>query len=192
VQTLLVTYMSSFYNYSANVRRRWGKLSLSAGAGEGKTGLTEQKGTTSSSESFNTAVGYSRWATLNATYSKSSGNGIATGAGVVTTPIPQPIVPSIDLILFGGKSYSFGLSSNPMRKLIMSASFAKSDSDTNLGGIASSNNTEQINTLVQYQFRKMYVTGGYSRLVQGFSASGLPPENVSSFYFGVSRWFNFF
>ena len=192
VQTLLVTYMSSFYNYSANVRRRWGKFGWSAGASEGKTALTEEKGTASSTESFNTAVGYSRWVTANATYSKSSGNGIATGAGLVTTPIPQPIVPSYDLILFGGKSYSFGLSSNPMRKLIMSASFAKANSNTNLQGIASWNNTEQVNTLIQYQFRKMYVTGGYSRLVQGFSASGLPPENVSSFYFGVSRWFNFF
>jgi len=38
----------------------------------------------------------------------------------------------------------------------------------------------------------MYLTGGYSNLVQGFSASGTPPENVSTFYIGVSRWFNFF
>jgi hypothetical protein len=38
----------------------------------------------------------------------------------------------------------------------------------------------------------MYITGGYSRLQQGFSASGLPPEVISSFYMGVSRWFNFF
>jgi hypothetical protein len=192
VQTLLVTYMASFYSYSANVRRRFGKFSWSAGASFSQTGLTEQKGTTNSSDSYNTALSYSRWINVTGTYSKSTGNAIQTGSGLVASPIPQPIVPPGDLILYGGKSYSFGLGSNPLRRLTISASFAKATSNTNVGGIASWNNSEQVNTLFQYQFRKMYVTGGYSRLVQGFSASGAPPENVSSFYFGVSRWFNFF
>jgi hypothetical protein len=33
---------------------------------------------------------------------------------------------------------------------------------------------------------------GYARLEQGFSGSGLPTEIISSYYMGVSRWFNFF
>jgi hypothetical protein len=45
---------------------------------------------------------------------------------------------------------------------------------------------------MQYQFRKMYFTGGYAQLSQGFSVSGIAPSTVSSFYIGVSRWFNFF
>jgi hypothetical protein len=192
VQTLLVTYMSSFYSYSGNVRRRFGRLSWSATATAGKTGLTEQKGTANSSESFSTGLSYSRWIILTGTYSTSSGNAIQTGAGLIVAPIPSPIVPTNDLVLFGGKSYGFGLSSNPIRRLTVTASFAKSHSNTDLGGIASWNNTEQINTLFQYQFRKMYLTGGYSRLLQGFSASGTAPENISAYYFGVSRWFNFF
>ena len=192
VQTLLVTYMASFYSYSGNVRRRFGRLSWSAGAGANRTGLTEQKGTTSSGDSFNTGLSYSHWASLTGSYSKSDGNGIETGAGLISAPVPQPILSPSGLILYGGKSYSMALSSNPMRRLTMSASFAKSDSNTNLLGIASANHTEQINTLFQYQFRKMYLTGGYSRLQQGFTASGLPPENISAFYFGISRWFNFF
>jgi hypothetical protein len=49
-----------------------------------------------------------------------------------------------------------------------------------------------INALFTYQVRKMYVTGGYSNIVQGFSVTGTAPENVSSFYIGISRWFNFF
>jgi len=190
VQTLLVTYMASQYNYSANVRRRWRKFSWSAGAGAGRTGLTEQAGTTSSNEIFNTSIVYSRWS-LSGSYSKSSGQAIASGAGLIPTPIPSPILNS-DLILYGGKSYGFGLGGSPMRRLTVTASFAKAITNTNLEGTLSSNNTSQINTLFQYQFRKMYLTGGYSRLVQGFSASGTPPENVSSFYIGVSRWFNFF
>jgi hypothetical protein len=191
VQTLLVTYMTSTYGYSGNIRRRWGKFGWSAGAGFNKTGLTEQQGVKNSSESFNSAASYSRWISVTGSYAKSSGNAIATGTGLSSEPIP-PIVASNDLILFGGTSYSFGLSSNPMRRLTIGASYAKANSNTNLLGVASSNNTKMINTLFQYQFRKMYLTGGYSNLVQGFSASGTVPENVSSFYIGVTRWFNFF
>jgi hypothetical protein len=192
VQTLLITYMSSFYGYGGNIRRRWGRFGWTAGTSFNKTGLTEQAGTTSSSESYNSSMGYSNWINVNATYSKSDGNGIETGAGLATTPTPQPILTPNDLILFGGKSYSFGLSSNPMRRLTIAASFARAYGTSNVIGIISSNNTEQINTLFQYQFRKMYLTGGYSRLDQGFSVSGTPPEKISAFYFGVSRWFNFF
>jgi hypothetical protein len=192
VQTLLVTYTSSFYSYSGNVRRRFGLFGVSAGASVSRTGLTEQAGTNSNSESFNTAISYSHWATLSGSYSKSDGNGILGGAGLVATPVPQPVLPSNDLILFGGKSYGASLSSNPMRKLTLSASFGKSDSNTNFGGIGTSTNTEMINALFQYQFRKMYLTGGYSRLDQGFSTSTTGPEKISAFYFGVSRWFKFF
>jgi len=192
VQTLLVTYMASYYTYSGNVRRRFGMFSWSASASFNRTGLTEVKGTTNSSEGFNTGISYSRWISLTGSYSKSSGNAIETGAGLISAPIPSPIVPSNLLILYGGKSYSFGLGSNPARRLTISASYSKSTSNTDLAGVGSWNNSEQFNTLFQYQFRKMYLTGGFSRLEQGFSVLGLPPENVSSFYIGVSRWFNFF
>jgi hypothetical protein len=45
---------------------------------------------------------------------------------------------------------------------------------------------------MNYQFRKLYFTSGYSRLEQGFSAAGTKPEIISSYYMGLSRWFNFF
>jgi len=192
VQTLLITYMSSYYGYGGNIRRRWGRFGWTAGASINKTGLTEQPGTSSSGQSYNSSVSYSPWININATYSKSNGNGIETGVGLATPPTPQPVLTPNDLILFGGSSYSFGLSSNPMRRLTIASSFARAYGTSNVVGIISSNNTEQINTLFQYQFRKMYLTGGYSRLDQGFSVSGTPPEKISAFYFGVSRWFNFF
>jgi hypothetical protein len=192
VQTLLVTYMASYYNYSGSVRRRFGNLSWSASASSSRTGLSVQKGTTNSSESYTSGISYSRWISLTGTYANSSGNAIQTGTGLVTTPIPPPLLPSNLFVLYGGKSYGFGLSSTPLRRLTVSASYGKANSNTDFGGIGSWNRNEQINTLFQYQFRKMYLTGGYSRLLQGFSASGTPPANVSSFYMGVSRWFNFF
>src|SRR5271166_126549 len=192
VQTLLITYTSSFYGYGGNIRRRWGKLGWTAGTSITKTGLTEQAGTSSSSESYNSSLSYTNWINLNATYSKSNGNGIESGAGLASTPTLQPVLNPTDLILFNGSSYSFGLASNPKRRLTIASSFARAYGTSNVVGILSSNNTEQINTLIQYQFRKMYFTGGYSRLEQSFSVSGTAPEKISAFYFGVSRWFNFF
>ncbi|MFZ0479398.1 MAG: hypothetical protein WAL71_09625 [Terriglobales bacterium] len=190
MQTLLVTYSSSFYSYSGNVRRRWGQFTAGVGASGGRTGLTGQSGASNTNESFSANVGYSRYLTATASYSKANGSAILTGAGLVQQPQPVPIPGLMDL--FGGKSYSFGLSSSPAKKLTIAATFGEADSNIVAGLTASSNKTEQYNALFQYQLRKMYITGGYSRLQQGFSASGLPPEVISSFYMGVSRWFNFF
>lgn len=192
VQTLLITYMSSFYGYGGNVRRRWGKFGWSAGANFSSTGLTEQAGTTNSGQSYNSAINYSNWVALSGNFSKSNGNGIQTGAGLAATPTPQPVLNPADLIIFNGNSFSFGLSSNPQRRLTISATFAKSNSDSNVLGILSSNGMSQYNALFQYQFRKMALNGGYSRLEQNFSTSTAPPANISAFYIGVSRWFNFF
>ncbi len=192
VQTLLITYMTSFYNYSGNIRRRWGRMTFSAGASAGRTGITEEPGTDDRSASYNLSLGFSRWITATGSYSKSSGQALQTENGLTPVPIPSPILPDNLLTLYGGKSYSIGLASSPAKRLTISAGFGKANSNFFLFPLTSSNNNEEINAIAQYQFRKMYFTGGYSRLVQGFSASGLPPQMISSFYLGVSRWFNFF
>lgn len=192
VQTMLISYTTSDYSYGANLARRWRKFGWSGSGSVTKTLLTEVAGSANSSESFATALNYSHWITANGNYSKSSGTAIQGGMGLVQSPIPQPLLPNTDLILFGGKSYSFGLSSSPQRRMTIGASYAKSITNSDLQGITSLNDTKMINVLFNYQFRKMYFTGGYSNLVQSFSLSGIGPENISSFYIGVSRWFNFF
>lgn len=192
VQTLLVTYMNSFYNYSANVRRGWGLFNVSAGVGGARTALTQQAGTANSSQSYNASMGYGAWLNATGSYSKSDGQAIATGAGLVPVPVPSPILPSSLVSLFGGDSYSFGLSSTPVKKLIIGASYAKSLSNTSTNVIASTNQNMELNTLVQYQFRKLDFISGYARLEQGFSGTGSPPEIIANYYAGVSRWFNFF
>jgi len=189
VQTLLITDMNSFYNYSGNARRRWGKLNVSGGGGGGRTALTQEAGAASSSQSYNASVGWGGWINLNGSYSKSSGEALVTGAGLV--PITGPEPPSL-VSLFGGTGYSFGLSSTPVKHLILSASYSQANSDTNSNGIASTNQNNEFNSIVQYQYRKLNFTSGYARLEQGFSGSGAQPEVISSFYIGVSRWFNFF
>jgi hypothetical protein len=192
VQSQLITYTTSAYSYGANVRKRWKQYGWTGGASVSRTLLTEVAGSSNVSESFMTAVNFSHWITANGNYSKATGTAIQAGVGLVQNPVPQPLIPGNDLILFGGNSYSFGLSSNPQRKLTLGASYAKSITNSNLQGVLSENNTKMINALFTYQVRKMYVTGGYSNIVQGFSVTGTAPENVSSFYIGISRWFNFF
>jgi hypothetical protein len=192
VQTLLVSYTTSFFNYSGHVRRRFGKFSWTAGAGASRTGFTALPGTESHSESITTGIGWSHWITANGAYATSTGIAIPTGSGLVLPPTPAPVpLPSL-LILYGGHSYSVGLGSSPFRRLTISASYSRATSNTASAGIASWNANKQLNTYFQYQFRKVYLTGGYANLSQGFSASLKPAATVSSYYLGVSRWFNFF
>ena len=190
VQTLLVTYNTSAYSFSGSASRKLGNLYWSASAASGRTGLTAQPGTSSSSESFATTIG-SRKYSLGANYAKSNGTSLAGGTGLVTTPLP-PIIPNNLLVLFGGKSYSFSASAAPKRGFNASVSYVKSNSDFSNVGIFTANSFTQENAYVQYQFRQLGMNGGYTRLVQGFSASGLPPANFNSIYIGVYRWFNFF
>jgi hypothetical protein len=192
VQTLLVTYMNSYYNYSGNVSRNWGLFNISAGAGGGRTALTDQAGTSNSSESYNAGIGYGAFLTATGSYSKADGEALATGAGLVGVPVPPPVLPSDLVSLFGGKSYSFGVSSTPVKKLILAATYAKSTSNTVSSIVSSSNQNSQYNALIQYQVRKLNFISGYARLEQGFSSTGSRPEVISSYYMGISRWFNFF
>jgi hypothetical protein len=94
--------------------------------------------------------------------------------------------------MYGGRSFSLGLSSSPIRRLTIAMSYVHANADMQSNSFSSLNFTEQFNTLFQYQFRKVALTGGYSRLEQGFSTSGVPPANFSAFYIGLSRWFNLF
>jgi hypothetical protein len=184
VETLLVTYMNSFYRFSGNAHHRWGLFSLSVGGGGGRTALTSQAGTANSSESFNASTGFTRFFTATGSYSKSSGQALETGSGLVPITVPSP--------LFGGETYSMAVSSAPIKGLTISASYGDSNSNTSTGGVASLNASNEFNSQVQYQARKLWFQSGYSRLAQSFSGSGTGPEVVSSLYFGVSRWFNFF
>ena len=192
VETLLVTYMNSFYNYSFNAHRRWGQFNIGVGGGAGRTALTAQAGSENDSESFNATMGYTRWLTATGTYARAHGQALATGAGLIPVPIPSPVVPTSLLELYGGNSYGVGVSSSPVDKLIFSASYSKSLSNTEGEGITSQNVNDEYNALLQYRLRKLTFTSGYARLEQGFSQAGIPPQIIVSYYAGVSRWFNFF
>ena len=192
VQTYLLTYMNSFYIYSANVRHRFGQIVWTASASGSHSALTNQPGTGNGGESYSTSLG-ARRLTLAASYSKTNGYGLLGGNGITAPPnLPPGVIPAEWLLFYGGTGYSFSLGTTPVRHLSLGASFSRADSNTVNGLIFSANHNEQVFTNGNYQFRKLTLTGGYGRLVQGFSASGVPASNVNSFFIGVSRYFNFF
>jgi hypothetical protein len=190
-QTFLVAYTTSGYHYSTSVSRRIGRLNWNGAAGGAKSLLTQVEGTNSLSQNYSTGLSTQRVG-VSAGYARSSGMGLYTNQGIASLPsgLPPTLLPST--VLYGGTSYSAGVGGMPIRGLTFSGSCVKTRSNTQNGSVSSSNDTEEANVYVQYRFRKMYLTSGYSRLVQGFSTSTLAPALVSTYYVGVSRWFNFF
>jgi len=186
-QTLLISYLTSAYGYGANVFHPFWKVRWTASFAGSHSGVVQQAGNSNSSESFSTGL-FSRHLSGSAGYSTSSGSGVITPAGIG----PQPVPGLTPLILFGGKSYNFSLGSSPIRRLTMSASYALAHGNTTSPDLVTSYRTKSFNALIQYRFRQMGFTGGYSRLQQGFGGTGVKPFDGSTFYVGINRWFDFF
>ena len=190
-QSALITYQTSYYNYTARVRRRitYG-LSWIGTFNGSHTGFTQQPGSGNHSEGYSTSLSGRRFA-VNGTYSQSTGQSILTSNGLVLLP-PTPGIVASNLILFNGTSYGGSLSATPLRKLTLSASFNRAISETVASATNSRNNTEIFNAQMQYHLRRIGVLGGFTRFTQGISASGIPPGTANSYFIGVSRWFDFY
>jgi hypothetical protein len=187
VQTLLITYTSSYYNYSANVRRRLpGGLQWIAAFTGNRSGLTQYQGTNTHSESYSTSLSMRRLA-VNGFYSQSTGVQLL-GAGGPISPAPTPGL--TDFILFTGDSYGGGISVTPVKRLTVAGTFSRAISDT-ITSTTSHNNTEIINAQLQYHLRRIGLQAGYTQFTQGISAIGAP-VGTTSYYVGITRWFDFF
>jgi hypothetical protein len=187
VQTLLVTYTTSYYSYSANVHRRLpAGLHWTAAFNGTHSGLTNYQGTSSEGEGYSTSLS-SRKFTVTGNYTHATGLSLL-GAGGFLPVTATPGV--IDFITFGGSSYGGGISVTPVRRLVVAGSFNRAISNT-LGPTISHNNTEIFNAQLQYHLRRIGVQAGYTRFTQGISAVGAP-ANTTSYFVGISRWFDFF
>lgn len=191
-QTLLANYTTSGYNYYGNVARRIRRKSYwGAYVSGSRSLLTDQPGTANTSQNYTTSFSIPRLS-VSGTYSTSSGNALLTTTGLVSTPVPVSALPSSVVVLYNGSSYSAGLGSSPIRGLTVSATYVKALSGTNSNSVVSNNNTQNLFCLVMYHYRKLDFQAGYSRLDQGFSIAGTTATRDTSFFIGVSRWFNFF
>jgi hypothetical protein len=73
---------------------------------------------------------------------------------------------------------------------VIAGSFSRAISDT-VSTTASHNNTEIFNAQLQYHLRRIGLQAGYTRFTQGISAVGAP-ASTTSFFVGMTRWFDFF
>jgi hypothetical protein len=191
VQTLLVTYTTSYYNYSANLHRRLGRGMQWTGAFNGNhTGFSQVQGTVNHSESFSTSLALRR-AALNANYVQSNGQALLTSTGIQPLP-PTPGLPPEGLIIYNGKGYGAGISLTPTSRLTISGDYSHTVSDTTTSATFSHNRTEIFYGQLQYRLRQLNLLAGYTRFSQGFSAAGVPPGTENSYFIGVSRYINFF
>ena len=187
VQSVLVTYTTSSYNYSANARRRLPRgWQWTAAFNGSHSGFSQYQGSNNHSESYSSSFG-SRKVTLTANYSKSLGESLITAGGLQGLP-PTPGLNG--LITFNGSNYGGGFSVQPLRRLVLSGTYARAISNT-LGDQISHNNTQIYNAQLQYHLRRIGLQAGYTRFSQGISAVGTP-QTTTNYFVGFSRWFDFF
>ncbi len=190
-QTVLIGYTTSGYGYSAGIGRRIGTYShWSFNASGSKSNFNNINGSGSFSQGYSTGLSLRRFS-FSSAYSRVSGTSIITPTGLTTITVPVPILlPTI--LLFGGKSYSFAAATTPVHGLVLSSSYSKMKSNTTGTSVFSQNSNNQYNAQLQYKLRQLQIVGGYLRLTQGFTILGGPPLSDSTFFIGISRWFNFF
>ena len=191
VQTILVTYTTSYYNYNANLHRRLGRGKQVTAAYNGShTGLSQYAGTVSSSDAFSASLALRRF-TLTGNYIESSGQSILTNTGIQPIP-PTPGLPPEGLIVYNGKGYGASIGFNPTTRLNITGTYSHANSDTISNDVFSHNRTEIYYAQLQYRLRQLNVLAGYTRFSQGISAAGTPAAATNSYFIGVSRWINFF
>jgi len=191
VQTILVTYTTSYYNYNANLHKRLGRGKQWTGAFNGsRTGFSQYAGNVSQSEAFSTSLALRRF-TFTANYNQASGQSLLTSTGIQPIP-PTPGLPLEGLIVYNGKGYGASIGFNPTSRLNITGTYSHVTSDTLSNNVFSNNRTEIFYSQLQYRLRQLNVLAGYTRFSQGISAAGTPPGAENSYFIGVSRWINFF
>jgi hypothetical protein len=188
VQSILITYTTSYYSYSANVNRRlpWLGLQWTSAFNGTHSGLSQDQGSRNHSEAYSTTLGSRRFS-LTGDYTSSTGLSVLGATGLV--PVTGTPVVS-DFVTFGGTSYGGGFSISPARRLVLAGSYNRAISNT-VGQTFSHNNTVIYNAQMQYHLRRIGLQAGYTRFEQGISAVGAP-ANSTAYFVGISRWFDFF
>ena len=189
METSVVEITSSGYGYSASVSRKFARgIFWNVVANGQKIDYNEVSTSGTYNQGYSTTFSVKNYG-MSGSYSKSSGSAILTPTGLVSTPIP---VPTAYAIFLRGNTYSFSAFSSPTPRTMLSASYVRAINDTFGNSATSRNSNNQLILQFQHRYRQLWVQGGFFKLNQALSISGQPPLMTGSFYFGVSRWFNFF
>ena len=194
VETLLIADTSSSYGYVSTLRRRIGNRSyFMVGYSGSHSGFNTISDSTSSAQRGSASFSYRRY-TASGFYSTSNGRAAFTPTGLVALPgnLPPDALAPGTAIVYNSKSYGFNLSASPIRRLTVSGGYAQSSGDTVDPVLSTFTKNKLINGVMQYRLRKVYVNGGYTHLTQSVGTLGTAPISVTTYYIGISRWFNFF
>ena len=194
MQTLILVYTTSSYSWVANARRRVANRTyFSAGYGGSHSGITNQPGTSNSSERVSSSLTW-RTYSVNGFYSKSDGAAFFTPTGLVAVPagLPPELFAPGSVMVYNSKAIGGNASAVFMRRLTLSLGYADSRGSTVDPLISTFTGSKLYNAIGQYRLRKIYINGGFTQLHQSVGAAGTAPVAVTSYYIGISRWFNFF
>lgn len=194
VQTMILLYTTSSVGYVGNVRRRLGnRVFWMAGFGGSHSALTSHQGMSSSSQRWSSTFNYHSYS-LNGFYSKADGAALFTPTGLVSIPsnLPPSLFAPGAVIEYGSTAWGVNASTVLMRRLTVSGGYANGSGLTVDPLLRTSTSNELYNVIFQYRLRKIFVNGGYTNLRQNVGTVGSFPVNVTTYYIGISRWFNFF
>ncbi len=193
--TLYALYTTSSLNYGGSVRRqitpsmRWAAI-----ANILHSGFEQVSGDNSHGESFTTILSWGK-ASISGTYSKSNGVAILTATGLVATTIPTTLLPPGASTLYSGESYTGNFGLYPLKRMIVRVAWSRSLANTSGPTTLSNSGFTNYYGFFGYEYRKLLFQAGYTRFDQAIFTSGLPmqpPSMLTSFSFGVTRWFKAF
>jgi len=193
VQTVMATEISSSYTFLANAKRRYGRNTRWDTSLSGyRSGLGQEPGSSSHSESYTSSLTYKRYAG-SASYTTSVGTALFTPTGLVTVPVSLlPVLNNNQFIFENASGYSLSLTAGIFPRSTLNVSYGNSTTSTTAAGLLSSSSSSVLAVYTQYQLRAMTITAGYTHLMQGVSAANPTPTTFTTYNFGIQRWFKAF
>ncbi len=165
------------------------RMSFGATAGYGRSLFSTQQGQSTKTENAGVYLGWMKQ-TLSGNYGESGGTAIITSAGLVA--VTTPGLNTAQITPYSGKSYNVGYANTLIKNLNLSFSWSRFLSTGTGAGLFSNVSAETYLGSATYQYRKIDFIANYSQSHQGASNTSAAPSNITVYYFGISRWFDFF
>lgn len=190
IQTMLALNTESSGGASVEVRRNLGdKASFGANAGYGRSLFSNTNGQFTEEKNAGMNLSWMRQ-TLSAFYSEAGGNAIITSQGLVASTTPG--LTGSQVVPYSGKSYTAGYANTLIKNLNLHFAWSKFVSTGSGAGLFSNVSAEGYNGGLMYVYHKTNFIANFAHNQQGASVTNSLPSNVTVFYVGLSRWFNFF